>query len=40
MSGYAWLGVVDDFRTGEWVRKIKYPVLIYQEAVILNKLFR
>ena len=29
----AWLTVVDDFRTANWVEIIKYPELVYQKSV-------
>jgi len=29
------LGVVDDFRTANWVEIIKYPELVYQKSAIL-----
>ena len=27
------LGVVDDFRTVDWVGKVKYPELVYQQSL-------
>ena len=27
----AWLGIVDDFRTFEWIDNIQFPEIVYQE---------
>jgi len=29
------LGVVDDFRTANWVEMVKYPELVYEKSVEL-----
>lgn len=30
-----WLGIVDDFRTLEWIDNIKFPEKVYQESGVL-----
>jgi len=32
-GSYLELGVVDDFRTFDWVGEIKYPELVYQQSI-------